>query len=206
MQKLAVENEQLASSHVSLRKELAAAQQELQRLQAQWEAARVAEEQEMRGFLDKSAKVEAVMGSDINSVLERLAQLMTAKAAEGSSPGGGGIGVSQADPAFKFELMPNDVKLNGCGGYWNAPRENVVASAEGMQPAGGQEITTSYTNFVNTNEGNIEHASMAVHKQKSEWVLDSGASQHVAGGKTGACTSSRTKDNPNNLAFCSLGA
>lgn len=63
MQKLAMENERLATSHVSLRKELAAAQQELQRLQAQGEAARAAEEQEMRGLLDKSAKMEADLKS-----------------------------------------------------------------------------------------------------------------------------------------------
>jgi uncharacterized protein (DUF3084 family) len=63
MQKLAVENERLATSHVSLRKELAAAQQELQRVQAQGEAARAAEEQEMRGLLDKAAKMEAELKS-----------------------------------------------------------------------------------------------------------------------------------------------
>ena len=59
MQKLAVENDRLAASHASLRKELAAAQQELQRLQAQGEAAKAAEEQEMRGLLDKVGKMEA---------------------------------------------------------------------------------------------------------------------------------------------------
>ena len=63
MQKLALENERLATSHVSLRKELAAAQQELQRLQAQGEAARAAEEQEMRGLVDKAAKMEADLKS-----------------------------------------------------------------------------------------------------------------------------------------------
>ncbi|KAM0868770.1 hypothetical protein ACQ4PT_041111 [Festuca glaucescens] len=63
MQKLAVENKRLATSHVSLRKELAAAQQELQRLQAQGEAARAAEEQEMRGLHDKAAKMEAELKS-----------------------------------------------------------------------------------------------------------------------------------------------
>ena len=75
---------------------------------------------------------------------------------------------------------------NGRGGYWNAapwnaPRANVAAPAEVKQPTGGQEAATSYANFVDTNEGTNEHASIAVHKQKSEWVLDSGASQHVAG-------------------------
>lgn len=59
MQKLAVENDRLALSHASLRKELAAAQQELQRLQAQGEAAKAAEEQEMRALLDKVGKMEA---------------------------------------------------------------------------------------------------------------------------------------------------
>jgi len=59
MQKLAVENDRLAVSHSSLRKELAAAQQELQRLQAQGEAAKAAEEQEMRGILDKVGNMEA---------------------------------------------------------------------------------------------------------------------------------------------------
>ncbi|OEL31190.1 Protein FLX-like 2 [Dichanthelium oligosanthes] len=59
MQKLAVENDRLAVSHGSLRKELAAAQQELQRLQAQGEATKAAEEQEVRGLLDKVGKMEA---------------------------------------------------------------------------------------------------------------------------------------------------
>ncbi|KAL5212055.1 hypothetical protein ABZP36_022902 [Zizania latifolia] len=59
LQKLAVENDRLAASHASLRKELAAAQQELQRLQAQGQTAKAAEEQEMRGLLDKVAKMEA---------------------------------------------------------------------------------------------------------------------------------------------------
>ncbi|AQK60167.1 uncharacterized protein LOC100276260 [Zea mays] len=59
MQKLVIENGRLAASHASLRKELAAAQQELQRLQAQGEAAKAAEEEEMRGLLDKVGKMEA---------------------------------------------------------------------------------------------------------------------------------------------------
>ncbi|KAL6888354.1 hypothetical protein ACP4OV_009380 [Aristida adscensionis] len=59
IQKLAVENDRLAASHASLRKELAEAQQELQRLQAQGEAAKAAEEQEMRGLLERAAKMEA---------------------------------------------------------------------------------------------------------------------------------------------------
>lgn len=55
---------------------------------------------------------------------------------------------------------------NGRGVYWNAPMANVVTSAEGKQPASGEEPATSYANFVNTNEGNIEHTSIVVHKQK----------------------------------------
>jgi hypothetical protein len=58
-QKLAVENDRLTASHASLRKELAVAQQELQRLQAQGDAAKAAEEQEMRGLLERVAKMEA---------------------------------------------------------------------------------------------------------------------------------------------------
>jgi hypothetical protein len=58
-QKLAVENDRLAVSHASLRKELAVTQQELQRLQAQGDAANAAEEQEMRGLLERVAKMEA---------------------------------------------------------------------------------------------------------------------------------------------------
>ncbi|TVU32892.1 hypothetical protein EJB05_24655 [Eragrostis curvula] len=59
MQKLAMENERLAASHASLRKELAAAQQELQRLQAHGDAAKAAEEQEMGKLLERIAKMEA---------------------------------------------------------------------------------------------------------------------------------------------------
>jgi transposase InsO family protein/uncharacterized membrane protein YgcG len=69
----------------------------------------------------------------------------------------------------------------GGGGSWHAPKANIAAAVEGKQTAGGREAATSYANFVDTNEGNTEHASIAAHKINSEWVLDSGASQHVAG-------------------------
>jgi hypothetical protein len=54
------------------------------------------------------------MGTDINFVPEKLADLMIAKA---RSPTCGGIGVSQADPVFKLELMPNEARLNGVSSY-----------------------------------------------------------------------------------------
>ncbi|KAF0935505.1 hypothetical protein E2562_034296 [Oryza meyeriana var. granulata] len=73
LQKLAVENDRLAMSHESLRKELAAAQQELQRLQAQGQAAKVSEEQEMRGLLEKVAKMEADLKAS-DSVKQELQQ------------------------------------------------------------------------------------------------------------------------------------
>ncbi|KAK9146504.1 hypothetical protein Sjap_006407 [Stephania japonica] len=58
IQRLATENQRLAATHVTLRQELAAAQQELQRLQAQIGAMRNEKDQQMRGLVDKMAKVE----------------------------------------------------------------------------------------------------------------------------------------------------
>src|SRR6266540_4551267 len=70
---------------------------------------------------------------------------------------------------------------SGSSGSSYAPRANVVTSGDEEYPTEGREATTSYTNFVYTNEGNTEHASIAAHATTSEWILDSGASKHVAG-------------------------
>ncbi|OVA06434.1 hypothetical protein BVC80_479g7 [Macleaya cordata] len=59
MQRLATENQRLAATHVALRQELAAAQQELQRLNSQIGAMKNEKEQHMRGLMDKIAKMEA---------------------------------------------------------------------------------------------------------------------------------------------------
>lgn len=58
MQRLANENQRLAATHVSLRQELAAAQQELQRLQSQIGAVKNEKEHRMRDLLDKIARME----------------------------------------------------------------------------------------------------------------------------------------------------
>jgi hypothetical protein len=39
-----------------------------------------------------------------------------------------------------------------------------------------------FTHFVYSDEGKTESASIAMHKLYSEWILDSGASRHVASG------------------------
>lgn len=59
MQKLATENQRLASTHGSLRQELAAAQHELQMLHAQIGAVKTEREQQMRDLMDKIGKMEA---------------------------------------------------------------------------------------------------------------------------------------------------
>jgi hypothetical protein len=69
-------------------------------------------------------EVEAVMGTDITSLLEKLADLMTAKAV--SSPVGGEIVVPQADPVFKLELMPNEARLNGVSSYLSWSRRALL--------------------------------------------------------------------------------
>ncbi|XP_042502465.1 protein FLX-like 2 [Macadamia integrifolia] len=58
MQRLAMENQRLAATHTALRQELAAAQQELQRLQAHIGGMKAEKEQQMRGLMDKIAKME----------------------------------------------------------------------------------------------------------------------------------------------------
>ncbi|XP_027119689.1 protein FLX-like 2 [Coffea arabica] len=59
MQKLATENQRLAATHVSLRQELAAAQHELQMLHANIGDIKSEREQQMRGLMDKIARMEA---------------------------------------------------------------------------------------------------------------------------------------------------
>jgi hypothetical protein len=66
----------------------------------------------------------------------------------------------------------------------------MAAPSEGKQPITGEpregpEDTTSsfgnFANFVETNKGNTENASVAAHSINRGWVLDSGASKHVTG-------------------------
>ncbi|KAJ4973115.1 hypothetical protein NE237_006289 [Protea cynaroides] len=58
MQALATENQRLAATHSALRQELAGAQQELQRLQAQIGAMKTEKEHQMRAIIDKISKME----------------------------------------------------------------------------------------------------------------------------------------------------
>ena len=58
MQKLGHENNRLASSHVILRQDLAATQQELHRLQAQINLMKAEKEQRMKGLEDKTMAME----------------------------------------------------------------------------------------------------------------------------------------------------
>ncbi|GAB4854687.1 hypothetical protein Ancab_023269 [Ancistrocladus abbreviatus] len=59
MEKLATENQRLAATHGILRQQLAAAQQELQMLQAQVAAVNSERDQQMRGLMEKISKMEA---------------------------------------------------------------------------------------------------------------------------------------------------
>eukprot|EP00268_Persea_americana_P014444 TRINITY_DN1642_c0_g1_i3.p1 TRINITY_DN1642_c0_g1~~TRINITY_DN1642_c0_g1_i3.p1 ORF type:complete len:429 (-),score=134.30 TRINITY_DN1642_c0_g1_i3:242-1528(-) len=76
MERLAMENQRLAATHSTLRHELAAAQQELQRLQAHFSAMRADKEKQMRGLLDKIAKMEA----DLQAVEPVKMELQQARA------------------------------------------------------------------------------------------------------------------------------
>nr|XP_018681745.1 PREDICTED: protein FLX-like 2 isoform X1 [Musa acuminata subsp. malaccensis] len=59
MQRLAIENKRCAATHYSLRKELSAAQQELQRLQTDMSAIRADQEQQLRMLLDNISKMDS---------------------------------------------------------------------------------------------------------------------------------------------------
>lgn len=63
MQRLIIENQRLAATHVALRQELAAAQHELQIMHAQIGAVKDEREQQMRSHMDKIAKMEAELQS-----------------------------------------------------------------------------------------------------------------------------------------------
>lgn len=70
MQRLATENQRLAATHGTLRKELAAAQHELQILHAQIGAAKSEREQQMRSLVEKITKMEAELQSAEHVKLE----------------------------------------------------------------------------------------------------------------------------------------
>ncbi|KAH7301802.1 hypothetical protein KP509_23G044000 [Ceratopteris richardii] len=63
IQRLITENQRLAATHVALRQELAAAQQEVQRLQQVVAGVQTEREQQYRGIAEKSARMEAELRS-----------------------------------------------------------------------------------------------------------------------------------------------
>ncbi|XP_055804356.1 protein FLX-like 2 [Solanum dulcamara] len=70
MQKLTTENQRLAATHVTLRRELAAAQHELQMLHVQIEAVKANREQETKGLNDKISRIEAELQATESIKLE----------------------------------------------------------------------------------------------------------------------------------------
>ena len=73
------------------------------------------------------------MGTELAATLEKLAELLTAKNAEGSPSANGALAVSQADQVLKIELMPNDVKLDGVTSYlsWSR-RARLILRTKGL--------------------------------------------------------------------------
>jgi len=63
LQRLAMDNQRLGATHVALREELAGTQQELQRMHAQMSAIQGDKEQQVRGLIEKTAKMEAELQS-----------------------------------------------------------------------------------------------------------------------------------------------
>lgn len=63
LQRLAMDNQRLGATHVALREELAGTQQELQRMHAQMAAIQGEKEHQLRGLIDKTAKMEAELQS-----------------------------------------------------------------------------------------------------------------------------------------------
>ncbi|KAF3773036.1 FLX-like 2 protein [Nymphaea thermarum] len=76
MQRLATENQRLAATHSVLRQELAAAQQELQRLQAHIGVIKADKEQQMRVLMEKISKMEM----DLQSTDSVKSELLQARA------------------------------------------------------------------------------------------------------------------------------
>ncbi|KAK4767328.1 hypothetical protein SAY86_015078 [Trapa natans] len=85
MQRLATENQRLADTHGTLRKELATAQHELQVLHAQIGVVKSEREQYMRGLMEKIAKMEAELKSaeqvklELNQAREEAQKLVAVK-------------------------------------------------------------------------------------------------------------------------------
>ncbi|KAH9605293.1 hypothetical protein KSS87_009175 [Heliosperma pusillum] len=63
MERLATENQRLAATHGTLRQQLAAAQQELQMLESQFQGAKSERDQQMRALLDRMSKMEIELQS-----------------------------------------------------------------------------------------------------------------------------------------------
>jgi hypothetical protein len=63
----------------------------------------------------KQEEEDSVMGTEHASALEKLAQLLTSKNAEGVSSVG--TMVQHSEVVHKLVLMPCDVKLDGVGNY-----------------------------------------------------------------------------------------
>ena len=70
------------------------------------------------------------------------------------------------------------------GGYSGGQRAHMVVEGDNVQSKGEGVDDAAYGDFAHwasTDEGNPEQASLATNDNDVEWVLDSGASKHVAG-------------------------
>ncbi|KAH9314641.1 hypothetical protein KI387_023268 [Taxus chinensis] len=76
MQRLATENQRLAATHVALRQDLAMSQQEIQRMHAHMAAIQNDKEHQVRGLMDKIAKMEA----DLQATESMKSELQQARA------------------------------------------------------------------------------------------------------------------------------
>jgi uncharacterized protein (DUF3084 family) len=63
LQRLAMDNQRLGATNVALREELAGTQQELQRMHAQMSSIQGDKEQQVRGLIEKTTKMEAELQS-----------------------------------------------------------------------------------------------------------------------------------------------
>ena len=56
-----------------------------------------------------------------------------------------------------------------------------TSHSEPKSSGSDEKVFGNFAHLVSTNEGNTEKASFATHEINQEWILDSGASKHVAG-------------------------
>ncbi|XP_004233402.1 protein FLX-like 2 [Solanum lycopersicum] len=195
MQKLTTENQRLAATHVTLRRDLAAAQHELQMLHVQIETVKANREQETKGLSDKISRIEAELQA-AESIKKELPQ------AQGEART---LFAARQELVTKIQMLTQDLQ-RAHADVLHIPR--LLAELESLKKEYQQCRTTyecerklysDHLESLQVMEKNYMTMSREVEKLRAE-LANTSNSDRQTGGPYGGSTGYNENDATNNYA------